>query len=714
MSDSKQADINALGFASTAEEIRNNFKQVEELMKAFSNSHQTMDLDPFNLTEAYSQWFSALSKDPAQAMQAGMDFWQKSLQLSQQLLVNQGINASQEKMVPVIKEESGDRRFKHDDWSEKPAFYAIKQSYLITSDWMRKLVSDVEGMDEHTSKKIKFFTERYLDAMSPTNFAATNPAVMEKIVETKGSNLLHGLKNMLQDLEEGQGQLKIRMTDTSAFTLGENVAITPGKVVFQNRMFQLIQYSPTTDSVLKRPLLIVPPWINKYYIMDLQPKNSMLKWMVDQGHTVFVVSWVNPDEKYREVGFENYITEGVISAVDAVEQATGENEINAIGYCIGGTLLSTALAYMKSIGDERIKSATFFTTMIDFSQPGDLGVFIDEEQICGLEKVMDEDNYLDGGKMSGAFNLLRANDLIWSFYVNNYLLGNDPRPFDLLYWNSDSTRMTPTMHSWYLRNMYLENNLCKPNGISIKDVPIDLSTIDIPTCFISTVDDHIAPWLATYAGAKLFSGNVHFILSGSGHIAGIINPPEANKYGYRYTDELTDDPQEWADQAEVMEGSWWPNWNAWICPLSDDETVTARTVGEGGLDVIEDAPGIYVKCKSDESVPVLKQTLMDPEKKPKPAQISVPVDSLDTSDKATQTISAEINEGKPESDDLTQLKGIGPKLAQSLNAAGIFTYAQLAQLSAEVIGEKIVAINTRNNNYDTSTWPDQAAALIDK
>jgi len=430
MSDSKQADINALGFASTAEEIRNNFKQVEELMKAFSNSHQTMDLDPFNLTEAYSQWFSALSKDPAQAMQAGMDFWQKSLQLSQQLLVNQGINASQEKMVPVIKEESGDRRFKHDDWSEKPAFYAIKQSYLITSDWMRKLVSDVEGMDEHTSKKIKFFTERYLDAMSPTNFAATNPAVMEKIVETKGSNLLHGLKNMLQDLEEGQGQLKIRMTDTSAFTLGENVAITPGKVVFQNRMFQLIQYSPTTDSVLKRPLLIVPPWINKYYIMDLQPKNSMLKWMVDQGHTVFVVSWVNPDEKYREVGFENYITEGVISAVDAVEQATGENEINAIGYCIGGTLLSTALAYMKSIGDERIKSATFFTTMIDFSQPGDLGVFIDEEQICGLEKVMDEDNYLDGGKMSGAFNLLRANDLIWSFYVNNYLLGNDPRPFD--------------------------------------------------------------------------------------------------------------------------------------------------------------------------------------------------------------------------------------------------------------------------------------------
>jgi polyhydroxyalkanoate synthase len=697
MFDSKQTDINALGFASTAEEIQKNFKQVEELMKAFSSSNQSMHLDPFNLTEAYSQWFSALSKNPAQAMQAGMDFWQKSLQLSQQVLSTQSMNQAQEKPDPVISEAKGDRRFAHDDWSEKPAFYAIKQSYLIISDWMRNLVTDVEGLDEHTARKVKFFTERYLDAMSPTNFAATNPAVLEKIVETKGANLLHGLKNMLQDLEEGEGQLKIRMTDTSAFTLGENVASTPGNIIFQNRMFQLIQYSPSTDTVLKRPLLIIPPWINKYYIMDLQPKNSMLKWMVDQGHTVFVVSWVNPDESYRDTGFEDYVNEGLITAVDVVEQVTGEHEINAIGYCIGGTLLSTTLAYMKSVGDKRIKSATFFTTMIDFANPGDLGVFIDEEQISGLEKMMDKDNCLEGTKMSGAFNLLRANDLIWSFYVNNYLLGNDPRPFDLLYWNSDSTRMTPTMHSWYLRNMYLDNKLSKPNGLSINGTPIDLSNIDIPTCFVSTADDHIAPWLATYSGAKLFSGDVHFILGGSGHIAGIINPPAANKYGYRCTDELPDDPQAWADQAEIHEGSWWPNWNAWIRPLSNNETVAARTAGEGGLAIIEDAPGTYVKCKNDEPVPVLEVTRLNPAKKPK-----------------TATKSTEKKKEKSISDDLTQLKGIGPKLSESLNAAGLFTYAQLAELSAETISEKIIGVNARNKSHDTSTWPEQAAALRKK
>lgn len=620
MSENKQADINALGFASVTEEMKNNFQQVEELMQSFSSSNKSMNLDPFNLGEAYSQWLAAVAANPENVVKSGMEFWQKSIQLSQQVLSNMHLQEGQERPDPVITEERGDRRFKHEHWNEKPVFDVIKQSYLMTSEWMRNMVTDVEGLDEHTAKKVKFFTERYLDAMSPTNFAATNPAVIEKFVETKGANLLHGLKNMLEDLEEGQGQLKIRMTDTTAFTLGENVATTPGKVVFQNRMFQLVQYSPSTDTVLKRPLLIVPPWINKFYIMDLQPKNSMLKWMVDQGHTVFVVSWVNPDETYREVGFEDYVTEGVIKAVDAVEQATGESEINAIGYCIGGTLLSTSLAYMKAKGDKRIKSATFFTTMLDFEQPGDLEVFIDDKQISGLEKVMEEEGCLKGSNMSGAFNLLRANDLIWSFYVSNYLLGNDPRPFDLLYWNSDSTRMTPAMHSWYLRNMYLDNNLCKPNGVSIKGTPIDLSTIDVPACFISAVEDHIAPWLSTYSGAKLFSGDVRFILGGSGHIAGIINPPEANKYGYRFTDDLPADPQAWADQAEVQEGSWWPNWNEWVRPLSDNETIPARIEGKGGLDVIENAPGTYVKCKMDDPTPTLEVTKLDPAKKPKSAK----------------------------------------------------------------------------------------------
>ena len=616
MSDSKQEDFSALGFGAAAEEMRNNFKHVEDLMKTFSESHKSKDMDPFKLNDAYTQWYTAVSKNPAKVMQDSMDFWQKSMQLSQHALSGFFVGKDQDKPEPVIEEGKGDRRFKHEDWTEKNAFSLIKQSYLLTSEWMRNMVTDVEGLDPKTAEKVKFFTERYLDSLSPTNFAATNPAVIEKIIETKGANLVHGLKNMLEDLEEGEGQLKIRMTDTSAFTIGENVATTPGKVVFQNRMFQLIQYSPATDTVLKRPLLIVPPWINKFYILDLQPKNSMLKWLVDQGHTVFVVSWVNPDETYRDVGFKEYVTEGVIAAVNAVEQATGENEINAIGYCIGGTLLSTTLAYMKARGDNRIKSATFFTTMIDFAQPGELGVFIDEEQVSGLEKMMHEEGCLKGSKMSGSFNLLRANELIWSFYVNNYLLGNDPRPFDLLYWNSDSTRMTPTMHSWYLRNMYMDNKLREPNVLTINGTPIDISSIDIPVCFVSTIEDHIAPWLSTYSGAKLFSGDVRFILGGSGHIAGIINPPEAKKYGFRVTDTLLGDPQAWADQAQVNEGSWWPNWNSWVRPLSDNEVVEARVAGKGGLKVIENAPGTYVKCKVDDPSPVLEPTKLDPSKKP--------------------------------------------------------------------------------------------------
>jgi len=520
-----------------------------------------------------------------------MALWQKTAQQYQQALMGFMGNQSE----PVITEERSDRRFRHEGWNEQPAFSAIKQSYLLLSQWMRDLVTDVDGLDEHTAEKISFFTERYIDALSPTNFAATNPAVVEKILETKGANLVHGLKNMLEDLEDGDGQLRIRMTDTSAFKLGENVAVTPGKVVFQNRMFQLIQYTPTTKEVSKRPLLIVPPWINKYYILDLQAKNSLLKWLVDQGHTVFVVSWVNPDESYAEVGFDEYVTEGVVAAVDAVEKETGESELNLIGYCIGGTLLASSMAYMKAKGDERVKSATFFTAMIDFADPGELGVFIDEEQICGLEDKMQEDGYLDGSSMAGTFNLMRANDLIWSFYINNYLLGNDPRPFDLLYWNSDSTRMPAKMHAWYLRNLYLENRLSQPNGVAIDGVDIDLTQVDTPVCFVSAIDDHIAPWLSTYTGAKLFSGDVRFILGGSGHIAGIVNPPAAGKYEYRVTDELPDDPQAWADSATRNEGSWWPEWDSWV-KAKAPEQVAARQPG-AVLTVLEDAPGSYVNVR---------------------------------------------------------------------------------------------------------------------
>ena len=687
MAGNEQVEINTLGFAS--KELQKNFKQVEELLASFADTYENIDFDPFNLQNAYKEWLTAVAADPQKAMEANMAFLQKSAQHYQQTLMSFFGAASE----PVIQEDRSDRRFRHEGWSEQPAFAAIKQSYLLMSQWMRDLVTDVEGLDEHTAEKITFFTERYIDAMSPTNFIATNPAVMEKVVETKGANLVHGLKNMLEDLEDGKGQLRIRMTDTTAFELGKNVAVTPGKVVYQNRMFQLIQYTPTTDKVVKRPLLIVPPWINKFYILDLQEKNSYLKWLVDQGHTVFVVSWVNPDESYSNVGFDDYVTEGVVAAIDAVEKETGESELNLIGYCIGGTLLATSLAYMKAKGDERVKSATFFTAMLDFSDPGELGVFIDEEQICGLENKMEEQGYLEGTSMAGTFNLMRANDLIWSFYINNYLLGNDPRPFDLLYWNSDSTRMPAKMHAWYLRNLYLENRLCQPNGVDIKGVDIDISSVDTPVCFVSAVEDHIAPWLSTYKGAKLFSGDVRFILGGSGHIAGIVNPPAAGKYNYRVTDDLPADPEAWAAQAEMNAGSWWPEWDKWVKEMAPEQ-VDARQPG-AVLPVLEDAPGSYVKRTLKDVTPI------EVPEAPAAAKAEAP----------KKAVEKKVADSAAGMDDLTKIKGIGPKLAVTLNEAGIVSYDQVVELGAEGLKQKLLEVSEKNARYDTSSWPEQAAAL---
>lgn len=609
-----QAGINTLGFASVAKEMQENFKQVEEIMAGFSKAHEGMQLDPFNLKQAYSAWMEAVTQNPEKLIETNMAFWQKSMELTQQAMQS---FMSGQPAAKVFETPKSDRRFSHEDWENKPAFDVIKQTYLLVSDWTRKVVASAEGLDDHTAERVKFFTERSLDAMSPTNFALTNPAVLEKIRNTKGANLVHGLKNMLEDLEAGNGQLRIRMTDTKAFKLGENVAVTPGKVVFQNKMFQLIQYTPSTEKVLKRPLLIVPPWINKFYILDLQPKNSMLKWLVDQGHTVYVMSWVNPDETYVDTGFEDYI-HAVINAMDAVQYDSGESEMNMIGYCIGGTLLSSALAYLEHQGDTRVKSATFFTTMLDFSEPGELGVFIDEAQISTLEAQMQEQGYMDGSTMSGAFNLLRANDLIWSFYVNNYLLGNDPRPFDLLYWNSDSTRMPVKMHSWYLRNLYKDNKLCQPKALSVDGVELDLGTIDVPACFISTIEDHIAPWKSTYSGARLFGGDVRFILGGSGHIAGIVNPPAANKYNYRVSNELPESADTWLANTQVNAGSWWPEWDSWVRALANNEQVAARQPGAGKLAAIENAPGTYVKCRLGEPTPVLEPTVLPDSALPSP------------------------------------------------------------------------------------------------
>lgn len=563
-------------------------KHLEKVTKNTQLPYQ----DPLSLQTAMQQWMEAAGKNPMPLMEQSMAMWQQWAQVNMAFV---GKALGVDNMGQEVKPPRGDRRFKAKEWEENIAFDYIKQMYLLASDCIMQGVNGIQGLDEHESKKLGFHVQQYVDALSPTNFASTNPDVLKATVESKGENLRSGFEAFLSDLERGGGErLATQMTDTSVFELGVNVASTPGSVVMQNRMMQLLQYQPSTEKVHKRPVLIVPPWINKFYILDLQPKNSMIKWLVDQGHTVFVISWVNPDASYADTSFEDYMNEGILAALDGIEAATGEKQANAIGYCLGGTLLSATTAYLKATKKNRLASATFMTTLIDFTQPGDLGNFIDEAQVSAIEKSMQEDGYLDGSSMATAFNMLRSNDLIWPFFINNYLMGKKPKAFDLLYWNSDSTRLPAAMHSFYLRKMYLENRLAQPEGLSLNGVPINLADVDTPVYFISTKDDHIAPWKSTFIGAGLFAGDVRFVLGGSGHIAGIVNPPEANKYGYRTGGAPEGDADQWAANTEAHEGSWWVDWSKWVSKFNGTK-VNAREPGSGKLDVIEAAPGSYVK-----------------------------------------------------------------------------------------------------------------------
>ena len=567
---------------------------LSEFLNKQMASGSSMASDEFGIARAYMDLASKMLANPVKLAETQMNLWWEYMNLWQgSTLKMMGMSNA-----PVATPEKGDRRFKHEDWQEHFLFDYIKQSYLIAARWMHKTVAEVEGLDPTTAKKVDFFTRQYIDAMAPSNFALTNPEVLHETAKTGGENLVKGLHNLLADIERGNGQLKISMTDPKAFELGVNIATTPGKVVYQNDLMQLIQYEPSTKKVFKRPLLIMPPWINKYYILDLREKNSMIKWAVDQGMTVFVISWVNPDATMRTKSFDDYLLEGPLAAVDAIEQATGEKEVNMVGYCLGGTLLAATLAYMEAKKDKRIASATFMTALTDFRASGELNVFIDEQQIENLEKKMNERGYLEGSEMGATFNMLRANDLMWSFVINNYLLGRDPIPFDLLHWNGDSTRMPANMHSYYLRNMYLHNKLREPGGITLDGVPIDLSKVKTPSYFVSALEDHIAPWKATYQGPMLFSGDSTFTLSGSGHIAGMINPPAANKYGYWTNKKLPDTPEGWLEGAKQHEGSWWTDWFEWLGDKLGPE-VAARVPGKGKLKVIEDAPGSYAKLRVD-------------------------------------------------------------------------------------------------------------------
>jgi len=548
--------------------------------------------DPLNIGQAFFDMTARMMANPAKLVQAQLSLWSDYMSLWQSTTRKM----LGESVEPVVKPAAEDRRFKDSLWDENYVFDFIKQSYLLSARWMQSTVRDVEGLDDKTAKKVDFYTRQFVDAMAPSNFAVTNPEVLKRTIESGGENLLKGLSNLLEDLDRGKGKLAIKMTDMEAFKVGENIAVTPGKVVFQNDLMQLLQYEPTTNSVARRPLLIIPPWINKFYILDLREKNSFIKWAVGQGHTVFVISWVNPGEELASKTFDDYMVEGPLAALDAIEKATGERDVNVIGYCLGGTLLASTLAWMQARKDDRVKSATFFTTMVDFEEAGELSVFIDEEQLASLEEKMSEKGYLEGRDMAMTFNMLRANDLIWSFVVNNYLLGKDPFPFDLLYWNSDSTRMPAAMHSFYLRQMYQENRLVS-GDIKLLGTKIDLTKIKVPVYILSTREDHIAPWRSTYAATQLYKGSREFVLSASGHIAGVVNPPAAQKYSYWTNDKLPPTPEEWLSTATQHQGSWWPNWQKWMTQFTDGE-VPARRPGDGKLKVIEPAPGSYVKVKA--------------------------------------------------------------------------------------------------------------------
>jgi polyhydroxyalkanoate synthase len=496
-----------------------------------------------------------------------------------------------------IEAANKDRRFADPTWTTSAIYDFVKQQYLVNARWLNDAVNQVDGLSDHERQKLTFFTRQFVDAMSPSNYALTNPEVMRTMIDTNGESMVAGLTNFLADLERGNGNFRISMTDEKAFELGKNIATTKGSVVYENDLMQLIQYAPVTEKVYATPLLLVPAWINKYYIFDLTEERSAVKWLVEQGYTVFVVSWVNPDEKLGRKTFEDYLREGPLAALDVIERITGQKKTAMVGYCLGGTLTSITLSYLKAIGESsRVSSATYLTTLVDFAQAGEISVFIDDAQLEALENRMSERGFLEADEMAATFNMLRANDLIWSFVVNNYLLGKQPFPFDLLYWNSDSTRMPATMHAFYLRNMYQHNQLIKPNGITLMGTPINLTKITTPTYILATKEDHIAPWVSAYIATQTYDGETVFTLADSGHIAGVINPPVKKKYCYWTNSKLPPKPEDWFASAKEHAGSWWGHWHAWQSKRCG-AMVKARKPGNAKYKPIEPAPGRYAKVK---------------------------------------------------------------------------------------------------------------------
>ncbi len=552
--------------------------------------HDAMAEPVADIVKTYSKVAEYWLSDPARALEAQtrlfssfMGIWSDTIR-----------KASGAKPEHAVEPDKGDKRFQDPDWGRFALYDFLKQAYLISSRWAADLVNQAEGLDEPTRHKAQFYTRQIATALSPSNFLLTNPELMRETVATSGENLVRGMKMLAEDIKAGKGELKLRQSDYSKFKVGENIATTPGKVVARSLIAEIVQYSPTTPDVLKRPLLICAPWINKFYILDLNEDKSFIRWAVAQGHTVFVISWANPDKRHARMAWEDYIDGGVRLALDTIEKTTGAREVNAIGYCVGGTLLAAALALFAREGDNRIRSATLFTTQVDFTYGGDLKVFVDEEQVRAVEAAMEEHGYLDGTRMAMAFNMLRSGDLIWPYVVNNYLRGKEPLPFDLLYWNADSTRMTAANHSFYLRNCYLNNNL-SAGKLELFGAPIKLSDVKVPIYNLATREDHIAPARSVFTGCRFFGGDVQFVMAGSGHIAGVVNPPALKKYQYWTGGKPVGSFDDWVTNAHENPGSWWPHWQSWIEGL-DDQRVPARVPG-AGTKTLGDAPGDYVKVR---------------------------------------------------------------------------------------------------------------------
>jgi len=499
-----------------------------------------------------------------------------------------------ENAPPVAEPDKSDKRFQDEDWTTLQFFDFLKQAYLITTRWAEELVDESHDLDEHTRRKAAFYVRQLSAALSPSNFILTNPELLRETAERSGENLAKGMKMLAEDVARGKGELRVRQTDPERFEVGVNLAVTPGKVIAENAVCQIIEYAPTTETVAKEPILIVPPWINKFYILDLNPEKSLVRWLVDQGHTVFVISWANPDESFAQKDFTDYMREGILFGVDIALKSAGADSLDIVGYCVGGTLLAVTLAYMGRVGDRRINTATFLTAQVDFTHAGDLKLFVDKDQLAILERKMNAKGYLDGSAMASAFNMLRANDLIWPYVINNYIRGKDPFPFDLLYWNSDSTRMPAANHRFYLRNFYLENKLAK-GELVVDGLTLSPQHIKVPIFNVATKDDHIAPALSVYEGNQMFGGEAKFVLTGSGHIAGIVNPPSKNKYQVWIDGDPYGDFDHWVATAREIPGSWWPVWDAWLAEHRSGERVPARTPGGGHFNAIEDAPGRYVK-----------------------------------------------------------------------------------------------------------------------